>query len=171
MPSRKSDKSALPPILEPPTPLATGSSDQDKLDWILETIRAVLYDLVHSTKHQLLPANDAAPFAKVWPEVVRSIDEAIQKLKAFNDYATQLKDAGMTDGMLELKVKSLERCVDGLYREMNTTPPLMRSIYKYLKPATKCMNSILGSLKFLGLEIPKEFKDHFEVALDLADAD
>ena len=168
--NKKRRESKPKPVLKVPAPFE-GLSDTDKLVWMLSVIRQILDDMVHLSGPPLIPVAQGEAFINAWPEVDRSIAGAIHKLNTKSDeLALQLQQVGMANQMLNLKAKTLQLCVDGLYQEVNTTGPLLRPLFKFLKPATKCMNSVLGSLSFLGLEIPKEFKDHFEVALDLAAA-
>jgi hypothetical protein len=158
------------PIVAPPP--FDGGDDQERLVWMLETIRQTLYDLVHYyNDFPLIPDNQVTRFVQNWGEVDASFQNAILTIrKNHRRLVRRLVQAGMTGPMLELKADSLQRCIDGLYREVQTSSPIFS--LKWLKPTSKCMNTIIGSLlrTVPGLEVAKEYKDHFEVLIDTVEA-
>ncbi len=149
-----------------PPPKFTGGTDQQRLVWMLQTISKVLDDLV-----QFHPVFLTEPLGKGlkdnWDETKKSLDTAIQQLQT-NHKALRgkLKEVGMDGPKAEMKRKALEYVVNNLYQEVKTSP-----FSKWLKPTNKCINSILGSIArvIVVLEVPKEFKEQFEVALDVAE--
>jgi hypothetical protein len=167
----KMDTPNTPPVFPPPPPPFNPSSDPDKIVWMLSAIRETLRFLVHFDEPPALDFHSGTRFREQWPEVERAITDAIKAAtEQFSYMAPKLAQAGMTNQMLALKTASLAECVDGLYREVNTGSPIFS--LKFLRPTLKCLNSILGSLlgALPGLEMVKEFKDHFKVGLDVAEA-
>jgi hypothetical protein len=157
------------PMVAPPP--FSGGDDQKRLVWMLETIRQTLHDLIEFNTPSLIPAEQRPLFTQNWPEVETAFKDAIATItKNHAGLVLNLKQAGMAGPMLEMKSKSLQRCVDGLYREVQTSSPIFS--LKWLKPTSKCMNTIIGSLlrTVPGLEVAKEYKDHFEVAVDVMEA-
>ena len=155
----------LPPL--PPD----GAKDPERLIWMLNTIRATLKFLVQFDDPPVLDFHMRTLFRARWAEVEVAINKAVATLQTqYEQLVSNLADAGMTDGMLELKNTSLARCVDGLYHEVKTSSRILD--LKWLKPTLKCMNTILFSLMraIPGVEMVKEYKDHFEVGLDIAEA-
>jgi len=156
-----------------PKPPSDGANDSEKLSWMLETIRAVLSHLVFNDDPTFLDFHMRSRFQDRWPEVTKAIQDSIdsiKKAKPDSELFKMLGQAGMTEEMLSLKTASLAACVDGLYREVKTGSPILGM--KWLKPTTKCMNTILFSLirALPGVEVVKEYKDHLEVGLDVAEA-
>ena len=138
---------------------------------MLTTVRAILSFLVLFDDPPVLDFHMRTRFRDRWAEVENAINAAIATLQ--NNYAQlvpTLKQAGMTDRTLELKTASLAQCVDGLYHEVKTESRILD--LKWLKPTLKCMNTVLFSLirAIPGVETVKEYKDHFEVGLDIAEA-
>ncbi|SRR6266446_6802694 len=152
-------------------PLPSDAKDPERLIWMLNTIHATLNFLVQFDDPPVLDFHMRTRFRERWAEVSIAINEAIATLqKNHPQLIPMLAQAGMTGRMLELKHDSLAECVDGLYREVKTGSPILN--LKWLKPTLKCMNTVLFSLirAVPGVEMVKEYKDHFEVGLGIAEA-
>ena len=148
-----------------------GGGDAARLAWILETIRLILFELVNRDDLISISDEQRTRFRQNWPPAEASIKAAIETItQTYPTLQLSLMEAGMDGPMLEMKADSLQRCIDKLYQEVETSSPFFK--LKWLKPTTKCINTIVGSLlrAVPGLEVAKEYKDHLEVAMDLAEA-
>jgi hypothetical protein len=151
--------------------------DQERLIWMLDTIRGTLEGIVQEGG-PLFPAEVHKEFLRTWGEVDRSLAAARSRVQVplivFRLLLyPRLRRAGMIGAMLELKSASLHRHTHKVTDEIFAKPRkpnwLERAI-PFLGPAFKAMNTILGSL--MGalpvLELAKEYKDHVELTVETA---
>lgn len=156
----------------------TGGDDFDRLAAMLERIRKNLRLLVFLSP-RVLPEELQTQFAETWPITDKSFTDAIAILNDTNkrnDLAPLLEQAGLAGEMLGMKEVSLEYHMRRL--EQATQPPKKsksegwrKKVVRWVKPAFKIMNSIMGSLKSVipGIEVAKEYKEHVEAGYEVVE--
>jgi len=176
---------------------ASGPSDDDlkRLATMLTRIRRTLDGLVEAG-HNFLPEVLASQFELNWPQAKEQLSERIDYLEeGHNEVERQrllaaLTQVGLTGPMLTMKETSLTYYLDRLDGQLFTETPTAQitggaqpapswhekvfdKVLIWVKPAGKVINSIIGSLLNAipgGLEVFKEFKEHYEAACDIAEA-
>jgi hypothetical protein len=165
------------------------SDDFDRLASMLERLGKILESLIY-LEPPLLPPQLRLRFIEVWPETQRELALAIGRLRrelpmprrSLAYVHEQLAMAGLAGPMLQMKETSLYLHLDPLGDAIrNYSPPvkpiltlpedegLFRRLLFLIKPASKVMNSIIGSVPaviFPGKEIVKEVKDHVEAGYE-----
>jgi len=165
--------------------------DFDRLAAMLERIGKSLERLIKLSP-PILPSNLQSEFLGIWPEAQSELNLAVGRLRRDRPLTRpsaaraqqQLERAGLAGPMLKMKEKSLYYHLDPLdaeittYQAATTTKPILtlpedEGLFKRLlflvKPATKVMNSIVGSIPaaiFPGKEIFKEVKEHVEAGYE-----
>ena len=172
------------------SPAGTPAGDDfDRLASMLERIGKTLERLIKLSP-PLLAQELQSQFIEVWPEAQRALNLAVGRLRrdlllsrpSVTRTHQQLERAGLAGPMLKMKEKSLYYHLDTLDAEMTTyqatTRPILtlpedeglfRRLLFLVKPATKVMNSIVGSVPaaiFPGKEIFKEVKEHVEAGYE-----
>lgn len=159
----------------PPSPPPGGGFDGDRqrLVWMLETMRQILESTVYSEPSPF-PSELRTWFLEAWPEAEKSLKDAIAVLRSPAQFETmypRLRTVGLTGTSLQFKTASMEYHGRKYVGEFLTYPGRItwgERLARFAKPAFKCMNSIMGSLKEVlpGIEFAKEFKEHVEASVD-----
>jgi hypothetical protein len=172
------------------SPAGTPEGDElDRLAAMLERIEKTLGSLTQ-LQPPIIDQVLAARFVKVWPEAQRHLNLAVRRLRretnagpvSYGYMILRLHRAGLMGAMLEMKDTSLRYHLDPLDETINVyvsqdkpilTYPERRSLVEKLvslvSPASKVMNSILGSLPAVvmpGKEMVKEYKEHVEASYE-----
>jgi len=166
--------------------------DLNRLAGMLEVIGYSLKSLIH-LQPPLLPAELREQFIVIWPETESEINLVVARLRreqtvarvSYDRIHQLLQAAGLTGPMLKMKESSLNHHLNPLgdairnYSSQQagvlTLPQdegLIRRLLKLIKPATKVMNSVMGSvpaLVFPGKELVKEVKEHVEAGYESAE--
>lgn len=173
----KSDK---PPKFGDPSSggRGTGGDDFDRLAAMLERIRKNLQLLVFLSP-RVLPQELQTQFAGTWPITDKCFTDAIALLNDTNkrnNLVPLLEQAGLAGEMLRMKEVSLEYHMRRL--EQATQPPKkpksegwVKKVVRWVKPAFKIMNTIMGSLKSVipGIDVAKEYKEHVEAGYEVVE--
>jgi hypothetical protein len=182
---REDDRS---PTGDPP------DDDLSRLGRMVERINKTLDKLIR-LEPRLLPEVLAVNLAAVWPEAQNHFTHIVKILRRelliavpTVNLGEELERAGLTGPMLRMKETSLYfylNQIDGnieAYQQKyspSDSPILsyperkgiLRTLFGWLKPGFKVMNSILGSLPDVlpGKEIVKELKEHVEAGYEVAE--
>jgi hypothetical protein len=166
--------------------------DFDRLAGMLELIGHTLKSLIY-LKPPLLSLELREQFVVIWPETEREIDFVVGRLRRVPRLSRasrsvmyrHLQTAGLAGPMLKMKERSLKHHLNPLgdairdyssrQSEILTLPEdggLIRRLLKWVKPASKVMNSVMGSVPaivFPGKELVKEVKEHVEAGYEAAE--
>jgi len=140
--------------------------DKDTLQRLLRAISAFLSWLVSDSG--FVPEDIRDAFRDILPIVQERLSTAAGEFAAIDDTEDEtwqrLDDAGMIGRPLRLKVEIWNRTVAAV-----SAPPSPATgfVGRALRPLTKLVNSVLGSLTaaFPPLELVKEYKDGIEVVV------
>jgi len=173
----------------PVQPNAPSDDDFERLARMLERIRKTLALLIHLNP-PVIADELQLEFVKNWPEAEEQLVRAISQLREpRSDISAapsrrllrrRLASAGMTGEMLRMKEVSLNYHLDRVERTIfddvqlkpSVTDRVIATLVRWFRPASKVVNSILGSVinAFPGIEIVKELKEHLEASYEIADA-
>ncbi len=163
--------------------------DFDRLASMLLGIGKALESLIY-LEPPLLPSQLRERFVEIWPETRKELNLAIGRLRRELPMSRQLlahahrqlEKAGLAGPMLKMKETSLYFHLDPLGDAIrNYSPPvkavltlpedegLIKRLLFLIKPSSKVMNSIIGSVPAVilpGKEIVKEVKEHVEAGYE-----
>lgn len=163
-----------------------------RLAGMLEIIGYSLKSLIH-LQPPLLQADMREQFIAIWPETEAEIDLVVARLRrekpmprvSYDSAHRLMRTAGLTGPMLQMKDRSLKSHLNPLgdaireytaRKEAVLTLPenegLVRRLLRLVKPASKVMNSVMGSVPaivFPGKELVKEVKEHVEAGYEAAE--
>jgi hypothetical protein len=168
--------------------------DRLRLARMVERIGFTLERLVH-LEPKLVPEPVAVQLSLNWPEAKQKVNEIVGILRGEipllylpTDLMNDLQRAGLTGPMLRMKETSLYYFLNNIdahilaYEQKHSAPKgpiltypekkgVIETLFGWLKPGFKVMNSILGSLPniFGAKEIIKEFKDHTEAGYEVGE--
>ena len=167
--------------------------DMARLARMVERIGRTLDKLVR-LQPRLLPEVLATNIAAVWPEaqghftnIVKILRQELLLAVPSINLLEELERAGLTGSMLRMKESSLYYYLNQIDAQIEAyqqrfTPEdkpiltypekkgVLRTLFGWLKPGFKVMNSVLGSLPALpGKEVVKEVKEHLEAGYEVAE--
>lgn len=169
-------------------------SDLRRLARMVERIGQTLDKLIR-LEPRVLPELLAANIAAVWPEAQKNLTQIVKILRSEllmavpqPNLVEEVERAGLTGAMLHMKetslyfyLKEIDANIEAYQQKFSpsnrailTYPErkgVLRTLFGWLKPGFKIMNSILGSLPNVlpGKEIVKELKEHVEAGYEVAE--